>query len=237
MKDKGFTICIKKNGKWIESKTIDEYCLESVLHSAEIDKCKDVAVMNNSDLKYEIYRKRNGKWIHSTSGNSDLGLVNICESAEKGSDELTEMLDKIYLRNTEKAFCESAQLNESPEVGLFWVDTKTAKVYGDGVPIRDGEMFGRGTKHQFVVHPSDHYSLWKHVKVLNQKWKNIADYEDVPRGRSVFAYEFNNNHFIVYMSPLLNNKKYEDAVRAYFSLPWNTEFRYDDPHYEPVNYD
>jgi len=147
-------------------------------------------------------------------------------------------LDKIYLKNTEQQFCESARLDESPQVGLFWVDAKgrTPKVYGVGVPIRDGEMFGRGTKDQHVVHPSSHYESWNEVKKANPHWKNIRDYEDVPRGRAVFKYERDNNHFVVYMSPLLNDAKCIEAVKQYFDLPSNTVFDFSDDHYQPVSY-
>lgn len=240
LENEEYYCCSIVGNKWLSSfkrvHSIDELIDEHILKGARI-------VILTNGKRFEAFEAPG--WERTIAGNVSTGksycivdIVHDLIEQRNNPDGIGGTLDKIYLKNTEQQFCESARLDESPRVGLFWVDTKgrTPKVYGVGVPIRDGEMFGRGTKDQHVVHPSSHYESWNEVKKANPHWKNIRDYEDVPRGRTVFKYERDNNHFVVYMSPLLNDAKCIEAVKQYFDLPSNTVFDFSDDHYQPVSY-
>lgn len=214
----------KKDGVWEKFEDVH------LFKYADENNCSAIAVQNDKD--YVIYRKKDGKMVVSETGSSEMSMENILKRYEDTNNNhlIAEALDRIFLKNTEKAFHESKKLTESAEVGLFWVDKLKNKVYGDGVPISQAEIFGRGTINQFAVHPSCHYDLWKEIKETNPRWKN-REYEDLPRGRVVFKFEPNNNHFITFSSPGIKGKKYEEKIKDFFGLPSDTQFRYDDDHY------
>ena len=231
-------ICAKENKQWkCIGECDDKRSFTEKLREGEFNEFDQVAVKYGDS--FDIYTNLNGAWTKASSGQLDKDLKSICESYDemKNNEDMNLILDRIYFRNAEKKFKEENRLDEASEVGLFWVDVEdNYKVYGDGVPIRDGEMFGRGTKHQFTVHPSDHYTLWNTIRKENENWKRIPDYEVTPRGRVIFKYEVDNNHFVVYASPLLDNDKCRENICDFFNLPRSsTVFFYDDPHYVPVD--
>lgn len=234
-------ICVKENGKWkYIGKCDNKLSFIEKLKENEFGGFDQIAAKYD-DGTYDIYTNHETSYKKASSGASDKDLETICESYDemKNNKDMNLILDRIYFRNAEKKFKEENKLNEAAEVGLFWVDIDdNYTVYGDGVPIRDGEMFGRGTINQFTVHPSDHYTLWNTIKRENKKWSSVRDYEDIPRGRSIFKYEPDNNHFVVYASPLLDNDKCRENICRFFGLPRSsTMFFYDDPHYVPVSYE
>jgi hypothetical protein len=113
-----------------------------------------------------------------------------------------------------------------PEVGVFWVDTATGKVYADKSPLNDADDVGTAK-----IHTRGHYDVWRQVQVKNPKWKG-SEYEDVPRGRVVYFKDPQNPKFIVYTNKILGKSKFMKAIAAEFNLPYGYyDFDFTDDHY------
>jgi hypothetical protein len=113
-----------------------------------------------------------------------------------------------------------------PEVGVFWVDVATGKVYADKSRLPDADDTGNAK-----IHTRGHYDVWRSVQVKNPKWKG-KEYEDIPRGRVVYFKDPNNPKFVVYTNEILGKPKFEKAIAAEFNLPYGYyEFDFSDDHY------
>lgn len=235
-----YNVCIESpKGTWKKITEIAESELDELMASPIFASYPEIFVFK--DDSYVVYRKKNGRWLTAASGGKekDEAEEQICASFKSLSESkmLRKVLDRVRLRNFQGRLMEAYSLNESPSVGIFWVDPETAKVYGDEVAVKDAEIFGRGTDDVFAISPHTHYDSWDRIKIQNKKWKNEKDYElAAPRGRVIVKFTPEGGKFIVYASPKLNDPKYEKAIRFKFSLPWTTEFRYDDEHYEDPEY-
>lgn len=229
-----FKICTKgSDGTWRFKDAKDDACVQSECERGQ------VCVAMGEDGRYAAYRRgKEGmtEGRHAASrfmtGFSRKSPEEVCAMVDRHVSDRTlkEAVDFIGRVNLERRVMVESRLDESPEVGLFWVDVQDGRVYGDGKPIRDGMDFGDAWS-GYVIHPSSHYDLFGRIKAMNPRWRNVRDYEDIPRGRVIFSKEPGNRHFIVYMSPCLNDEKYEGAVRSYFGLPSGTVFDYSDDHY------
>lgn len=227
------TILRKVNGKWKKVDYVDAKDLDKIMESAK-DVCSNIVVVSG-DGGFKAFVKKDGGWVNTMNGHDVRGFDSICESVDSMSNDrkMGELVSRIARTNLEKKYMAEANLNESPSVGLFWIDVDKCTVYGDAVSIRDGVDYGDAWS-GYVIHPSCHYDLWPKVRNANPSWKDERDYEMIPRGRVIFSKENGDRRFIVYMSPLANSPRCEAAVRSYFSLPSNTVFKYDDEHYQPI---
>lgn len=235
-----YTIYTKSpKGKWKKITDVNDIELDELMSNPLFVGYDNIFVFK--DDSYVVYRKKNGKWRTVATGGKeeDDEEAEICAEFDSISESkmLRGVLDRVRLRNFQSKLMESHQLAESPSVGIFWVDPETAKVYGDEVAVKDAEIFGRGTDDVFAISPYTHFDSWDRIKMQNKKWKNEKDYElAAPRGRVIVKFTPEGGKFIVYASPKLNDPKYEKAIRFKFGLPWTTEFRYDDEHYDDPEY-
>ena len=235
-----YTVYAKSSkGKWKKVTDVSDIELDELMSNPLFASYDNIFVFK--DDSYVVYRKKNGKWRTAATGGKEEEdeEAKICAEFDNISESkmLRGILDRVRLRNFQSKLMESYQLNESPSVGIFWVDPETAKVYGDEVAVKDAEVFGRGTDNVFAISPHTHFDSWSRIRVQNEKWKDEKDYElAAPRGRVIVKFTPEGGKFIVYASPKLNDPKYEKAIRFKFSLPWTTEFRYDDEHYDDPEY-
>jgi hypothetical protein len=239
-----FTCTVNKNGKWGEERLFESRSAAMSFIRRNGEKLCTKAMLRDDNSEFgrcEMFTHNDGKWRLSTviptmvSGRSLYGRLAEAVDLTKTLPEVKKYLNEVYRTNMANDYKGAHRLDESPEVGLFWIDVDTARVYGDGVGIRDADTLGVGTASEFCIHPSCHYNLWSKVKDLNDKWKD-KHYEDVARGRVVFVKEPENRRFEVYVSPLAEGDRFEAAIRSFFSLPYNTVFHYDDEHYVPTDY-
>lgn len=146
-------------------------------------------------------------------------------------EEARSLLREIHLRNMIAKFrdmnMEERKVAAIPEVGIFWVDLDTGKVYSESTSLRNSEEYGN-----FKIYGGSHYDSWGKVKTKNPKWKRV-EYEDVPRGRVVYRQDPKKPQFIVFMARELNDSKIKRAIKSRFNLPSSqTKFDYTDEHYE-----
>ena len=114
-----------------------------------------------------------------------------------------------------------------PEVGIFWVDLDTNKVFADKTSLRDADDMG-----PFKIHPRGHYEVWKKMIPKNPKWRG-QEYEDIPRGRVVYDKNPKNPRFVVFMAKECNKGSVKSAVASEFNLPaGHYVFDFTDEHYE-----
>jgi len=114
-----------------------------------------------------------------------------------------------------------------PDVGVFWVDTATAKVYADKTRLPDADDNGI-----VKMHSLGHYDVWKRIQTQNPKWKG-EQYEDIPRGRVIYFKDPHHPKFVVFTNKILDKAKFKNAIAAEFGLPTgHYEFDYTDDHYE-----
>ena len=235
-----YSICVESpRNHWKKITEVDDLELDELMSNPRLAAYPEIFVFK--DDSYVVYRKKNGKWQTAATGGKEPDKVEeqICANFKSLSESkcLREVLDRVRLRNLQSKLTEAYSLNESPSVGIFWVDPETVKVYGDEVAVKDAEVFGRGTDDVFAISPYTHYDSWDRIRQQNKKWKDNPDYElAAPRGRVIVKFTPEGGKFIVYASPKLNNPKYEKAIRSKFGLPWTTEFRYDDEHYDDPEY-
>lgn len=147
-----------------------------------------------------------------------------------------ELMEEISLHNR---ICQYQDINKKnrprkasmPEVGVFWVDTATGKVYASKTILREALDTG-----PCKIHPHGHMDVWNQIAVKNPKWRGVQ-YEDIPRGRVVYIKDPHNPKFSVVMAKELKAAKFKSAVTNAFSLPaGHVEFDFTDPHYEIFEY-
>ena len=120
---------------------------------------------------------------------------------------------------------------QSPKVGIFWIDIDNRKlecVFPDpviSIPVNPGE--------EYISGDYAHVTLWDNLRSLNlipDKWRD-KEYEYVPRGR--VTYDVKRDKYYVYASKKIVKKKwFQDRIISEFSLPrHNTVFK-SDLHYE-----
>jgi len=141
------------------------------------------------------------------------------------------LLREIHLRNMIAKFQDmnlaERKIAAIPEVGIFWVDLDTGKVYSESTSLRDAEGYGN-----FKIYDGSHYESWKKVVSQNPKWRGM-EYEDIPRGRVVYKMDAKKPEFIVFMARELNDAKTKRAITSRFNLPSSqTRFDFTDEHYE-----
>ena len=116
-------------------------------------------------------------------------------------------------------------LNEAAEVGLFFADTKSNKLYGDSIKLRDAvRMTDEYDKSLFILaHPNIHWDVWDRVRFENSNWEKMSRsaWDVPPRGRVTLEYspKDKRNMFYVYADPRLNTQHWKDSIESYFELP------------------
>ena len=141
------------------------------------------------------------------------------------------MIEEVHLRNMIAKYRDinlaKRKVAAIPQVGIFWYDMATNKVYSAASTIRDAEGYGN-----ILIYDGTHYENWNWIRMQNPKWKKVRDYEDIPRGRVVYEKDPKKPVFIVYAPRELNNSKAKRAIRSEFGLPsGHVKFDFTDEHY------
>ena len=120
---------------------------------------------------------------------------------------------------------------KSSFIGVFWVDAFTAQIYADKIPVSEGEDYNHG---QLKVYPRAHIDMWRKIQMMNPAWKDIKNYEDIPRGR--VAFRQTDNKFLVVMCSKLNTNRIKREIARTFNLPYRSCDFLTDAHYEIPKY-
>ena len=156
---------------------------------------------------------------------------------------LAEYLNDVHLSNMKGRFKDInlsfTKSADEPRVGLFWVDMKANKIYGESLSISDAEKNPVQSDKllDFRIYPQSHYEKWDDVKTQNKKWVDIhrREYDSIPRGRVIYLNDI-KPHFYIYLCPKCNIKEIEDQLVQYFNLPNKFySFDYTDEHYQLTN--
>jgi hypothetical protein len=122
-------------------------------------------------------------------------------------------------------------------VGVFWadisVDCRKVKIYTEKIRVEDGENYNLG---QFKIFPKAHIDVWHKIRKKNPKWKEILNYEDIPRGRVAFR-KYDSKFIVIFGSDCDTDETKKAIVRVFKLSYSNCEFL-KDLHYElPENYE
>jgi hypothetical protein len=153
----------------------------------------------------------------------------------RGQKNAHILLEEISMLNRVSAFrdinLKHRRRASVPEVGVFWIDVATAKVYADKTRLPDADDNGVAK-----MHPLGHYDVWKKIQAQNPKWRGM-EYEDIPRGRVVYLKDPHHPKFVVFTNESVKTAKLKNAIAAEFNLPTGYyEFRFDDDHYQIVSF-
>jgi len=124
---------------------------------------------------------------------------------------------------------EQSELAGRPEVGIFWLDPSSHKIFGDHATPLDVGVGLDGSKTEITT-PHTHIDTWKLYQqhgILPPELKDMK-WNEVPRGRVL--YDAENNRFHVVGHRLVTEPSIQDQIRSIFKLPYNTKF-YQDDHY------
>ncbi len=140
------------------------------------------------------------------------------------------LLEEISMLNRVEQFKDinlaRTKMASVPEVGVFWIDLETAKVYADKYRLPDADDVGTAK-----IGRRGHYDVWRSIQAQNPKWKG-KEYEDIPRGRVVYFKDPKNPKFVIYTNPIVGKPKYVKAIATEFNLPYGYyEFDVTDEHY------
>jgi hypothetical protein len=156
------------------------------------------------------------------------GALDIVESLKnkwvKMDKQEQKMLDEVALRNAIIKFQRLNKKNAIPEVGIFWIDGSTGKMFAEGISLREASDYG-----ECRIFEGSHHDLWDKAVKTNPKWRGL-EYEDIARGRVVYRRDPKNPEFIVYMPKQL--MKHKGKVISRFKLPQgHVRFDITDEHY------
>ena len=124
---------------------------------------------------------------------------------------------------------EQSELAGKPEVGIFWINPLSHKLFGEHSTPLDVGVGLDGSKTELTT-PHTHIDTWKLYQqhgILPPEVKDLK-WNAVPRGRVV--YDAENKKFHVVGHRLVNDPDIQDQIRNRFHLPYNTQF-YPDDHY------
>lgn len=138
---------------------------------------------------------------------------------EEDKEAVKEALDRIAASQERRRKAKKAGV---PQVGIVFACK--GKLFIDSTPVTEAEGYAH-----FKIHDRDHHQYWTQLQGMGAVPEDV-EYDEVPRGRSV--YDTKSRRYTLFLDRcILKNKKLVSQIMAEMNLPFENTETSTDSHY------